>query len=190
MSRRRAVALALVLTLAGLGLGAPAAQAHDQLTGTTPGDGATVSTVPETITLRFNETPIALGAQVKVLDPAGDDQADGSVRITDTTAAQAIKPGAPAGRYTVDWRIVSSDSHPIEGTFTFTATAASSAGPTTSAAGASSAATPSSTGSSAPAPAGTSDSNPLPVVVIVVGVLLLAGFGWWMVLSGRRRGQD
>lgn len=203
MSRLRAAGVALALVLATLGLGAPAAQAHDQMTGSTPADGATVATVPAAIALRFNETPIALGAQVKVLDPSGTDQADGPVRITDATASQAIKPGAPAGTYTVDWRIVSSDSHPIEGTFTFTATAAgsgsASAPPTPTSTAESTAGTdaPSTAVSSAPAAAPSttqaapaSGAGPLPIVVIVVGVLLLAGFGVWMVLSGRRRGTD
>jgi len=39
-------------------------------------------------------------------------------------ASQKLRAGAPAGQFTVLWRVVSSDSHPIEGTFTFTATAA------------------------------------------------------------------
>ena len=51
------------------------------------------------------------------------DWADGKVEIVDNVATQKLREGAPAGKYTVPWRVVSSDSHPIEGTFTFTATA-------------------------------------------------------------------
>jgi hypothetical protein len=43
--------------------------------------------------------------------------------------AQAVKAGGPAGRYTVTWRVVSSDSHPIEGRFTFTVTGTAGASP-------------------------------------------------------------
>ncbi|WP_410705222.1 copper resistance protein CopC, partial [Chryseobacterium sp. SIMBA_029] len=39
----------------------------------------------------------------------------------DNNVTQNIKSGAPAGKFTVVWRVVASDSHPIEGTFTFTA---------------------------------------------------------------------
>jgi hypothetical protein len=46
------------------------------------------------------------------------------VEIVDNVASQKLKAGAPAGQFTVAWRVVSSDSHPIEGTFSFTAAAA------------------------------------------------------------------
>ena len=54
-------------------------------------------------------------------DTTGTDQADGPVQIIDNQVSQAVKPGAPQGKYTVVWRVVSSDGHPIEGTFGFTA---------------------------------------------------------------------
>jgi copper resistance protein C len=38
--------------------------------------------------------------------------------------SRKIRAGGPAGQYTVAWRVVSSDSHPIEGTFAFTAASA------------------------------------------------------------------
>ncbi|OMH32520.1 hypothetical protein BGP79_08635 [Tersicoccus sp. Bi-70] len=194
--RLRSAGVILLLVLAVLGLGVPAAQAHDEITGTTPSNGATLATVPPSITLTFNETPEAIGAQVQIVDPAGTDQADGSVSITDATATQKIKVGAPAGAYTVHWRVVSSDSHPIEGTFTFTAkgggTASTGATGTSGASSAGAAPAPSAAASSsaATAPASTSGASPLPIIVIVVGVVLLAGFGIWMVLSGRRRRED
>ncbi len=57
----------------------------------------------------------------------------------DDTVRQALAPGAPAGAYTVSWRVTSADGHPISDTFTFTARAASTAtaAPSASAAGAS-----------------------------------------------------
>jgi len=44
------------------------------------------------------------------------------VEIVDNVASQKLRAGAPSGEFTVVWRVVSSDSHPIEGTFKFTAT--------------------------------------------------------------------
>ncbi|MEH0109673.1 copper resistance CopC family protein [Tersicoccus sp. MR15.9] len=190
--RIRSLGVVLALVLAALGLGVPAAQAHDELIGTTPSDGSSTSSVPASISLRFNETPEALGAQVQILDPSGADQADGSVSITDATATQKIKAGAPAGAYTVHWRVVSADSHPIEGTFRFTAkggsTASAATGSGTSAGSAGSSAAAAS--SPAAAPASSTGGSRVPVIVIVVGVLLLVGFGIWMVVSGRRRRED
>nr|WP_231709304.1 copper resistance CopC family protein [Arthrobacter sp. zg-Y895] len=99
---------------------APPAAAHDELTGSTPGNGAVVDTAPESVELTFSNVPAAIGSEVRVLDEEGTDWAEGQVRILDNTATQQLRPGAPAGSYTVQWRVVSSDAHPIEGTFGFT----------------------------------------------------------------------
>ena len=66
-------------------------------------------------------TPIAFGSQVVVKDETGSNQSDGPVVVVDNHVSQAVKADAPAGRYTVVWRVMSRDSHPMEGTFTFTA---------------------------------------------------------------------
>lgn len=120
-----AVMLALALLL---GAGGPA-DAHDELTGTTPASGATLDVVPPSLELNFSNVPSGIGAQVQVLDASGTDWADGAVQIVDRRATQPLRPGAPAGEYTVNWRVVSSDSHPIEGTFAFTARQGSTTAP-------------------------------------------------------------
>lgn len=97
------------------------ASAHDVLEAVEPADGSVVAVVPATVRLTFNHTPIGLGSQVLVKDENGTNQAEGPVIIVDNRVSQAVKADAPSGRYTVVWRVVSSDSHPIEGTFTFTA---------------------------------------------------------------------
>ena len=113
--------LMTLATAALLMVPAAAAQAHDVLEATDPANGATVRTLPSKIGLTFDHTPIALGSVVRVEDSTGTDQADGPVTIVDNHVTQAVKTSAPEGRYTVVWRVVSSDGHPIEGTFTFTA---------------------------------------------------------------------
>lgn len=127
--RRPSTALPRVLSvlglLAALLLPGAAAQAHDTVEGTSPADGSTVAAVPGHVDLTFEETPLAIGSEVKVTDSSGTNWADGAVTVADKVASQPLKPGAPAGRYTVVWRVVSSDSHAIEGTFTFTAKASS-----------------------------------------------------------------
>ena len=127
--QRTAVLLAGVLLVAfALVLGsASIASAHDELSSSTPEPDATLKTMPQAIELTFTNVPATIGSQVQVLDAAGEDWAEGEVSITDTVATQAIRAGAPAGTYTVNWRVVSSDSHPIEGTFDFTATAGAAA---------------------------------------------------------------
>ncbi len=124
---RRALTAITVAVLALLGPG-PAAFAHDSLISSGPEDGQSLETVPGEIELTFTDTPIALGSEVQVQDEAGEDWAIGEVEIVDNVATQAISPDAPGGQYTVTWRVVSSDSHPIEGVFEFTAASGGAGG--------------------------------------------------------------
>jgi methionine-rich copper-binding protein CopC len=125
-----------VFAAAVLGIAGPAS-AHDAAESSSPAQGATVATPPEKVSVTFNKNPLGIGSQFSVKDATGAEWADGAVEIVDNVASQKLRAGAPAGAYTVTWRVVSSDSHPIEGTFGFTATAAApgaAAGPTSAAA--------------------------------------------------------
>ncbi|XTR51344.1 copper resistance CopC family protein [Pseudarthrobacter sp. So.54] len=113
---------AAIFSAALLGAIAPAS-AHDAAESTSPASGATVATTPEKVSVTFNNKPLGLGSQIAVNHTDGANWADGGVEIVDNVASQKLKPGAPAGLYTVAWRVASADGHPIEGTFTFTATA-------------------------------------------------------------------
>ncbi|MBT2537406.1 copper resistance CopC family protein [Arthrobacter sp. ISL-69] len=113
---------ALFFAAAVLSAAAPAS-AHDAAESSSPAQGATVATPPEKVSVTFNNDPLALGSQIQVKDAAGTGWAEGPVEIVDNVASQKLRAGAPAGQFTVVWRVVSSDSHPIEGTFTFTAAA-------------------------------------------------------------------
>jgi methionine-rich copper-binding protein CopC len=120
-----ALLAALILISAVVGSAVPAS-AHDAAESTSPAAGATVATPPEKVSITFNKNPLRLGSQIVVTDAAGNSWADGDVEIVDNVASQKLKQGAPAGAFTVAWRVVSSDSHPIEGSFSFTATAGAS----------------------------------------------------------------
>lgn len=113
-------ALGAVLVLV---TGAAPASAHNNLRSTDPVDGASFDRVPERVVLTFDEPAVALGTQVVVTGPDGD-VASGAPALVDATVSQALQPGAPAGRYTVSWRVTSADGHPISGTFAFRAAAA------------------------------------------------------------------
>jgi len=116
----------LVVAAAVLGLAGPAA-AHDAAESSTPAEGASVAVPPEQVSVTFNKTPLGIGAAFSVKDAAGTEWAEGPVEIVDNVASQKLRAGGPAGEYTVAWRVVSSDSHPIEGTFAFTAASAAQA---------------------------------------------------------------
>jgi methionine-rich copper-binding protein CopC len=127
---RTVAALAAGLVLA---LVATPASAHDELRSSLPADGATVAQPPGQVVLTFEEAPVALGAQVVVTGPAGP-VSSGTPRLTGTEVAQDVQPLAPAGRYTVEWRVTSDDGHPVSGRFAFTAQAAATGAPSAAAA--------------------------------------------------------
>jgi methionine-rich copper-binding protein CopC len=184
---------AVFLAAALLGVSAPAS-AHDAAESSSPAQGATLASPPEKVSVTFNKNPLGIGAQFSVKDSAGAEWADGNVEIVDNVASQKLKAGAPAGAYTVAWRVVSSDSHPIEGTFGFTATAGaagaspSAASPrtsTTAAAAVPTMGTPQPGATATPLPA-VDASEPFPwslVVFAAVALGLLVAIG---VLAKRR----
>ncbi|MBG6183460.1 methionine-rich copper-binding protein CopC [Arthrobacter sp. CAN_A214] len=117
---------AMVAMLLSLLTAAPAL-AHDELSSSNPPAGGAVDVLPATVELMFSQVPSGIGAEVQILDDSGTDWAEGAPRIVNASAQQAVRQGAPGGEYTVNWRVVSSDSHPIEGSFTFTAASGAAA---------------------------------------------------------------
>jgi copper resistance protein C len=112
----------LLSTLPGLLLvGVAPANAHNILIRTSPVDGSTVPMLPGVIVLTFNEPGQADGTVIAVTGPDGN-VSSGAAMLVDSDVRQAVGPGSPPGRYTVAWRVVSADGHPVDGTFTFTAT--------------------------------------------------------------------
>ncbi|MEW1719637.1 copper resistance protein CopC [Streptomyces sp. NPDC093109] len=125
----RAVALVRLLLVTTVLLGtvltvsSGTASAHAALTGSTPEDGAVVATAPQDIALSFSEQ-VSLGDDsIRVLDPDSKRVDTGKVRNLSGAGAVRygvdLKTGLADGTYTVAWRAVSADSHPISGAFTF-----------------------------------------------------------------------
>ena len=109
--------------------GASPAWAHTTLTSTNPADQEMVQSAPQAVVLTFDEPVIATGTQVVVTGPSGQIQ-QGQPRLAENTVTQDLQPGAPAGAYTVAWRVTSADGHPVSGTFSFTAKPAATQPPT------------------------------------------------------------
>lgn len=104
-----------------------AAQAHPKLLSSTPVDGATVA-APAKIELSFSEklTTQFSGAKLIMTEMPGMSAhspmgVKASVAGSDDPKMMVITPAAPLtpGTYKVEWRAVSSDTHPITGTVTF-----------------------------------------------------------------------
>lgn len=175
---------------AGLASAAPAA-AHDRLESTNPGDGAVVDVAPAAVVLTMSSTPIALGTQVQVKGPDGEVVSSGDPQIVDATVTEPLTGTLPAGTYEVQWRITSSDGHPVSGTFSFTASAAASGASPSTATGSPSS---SSTSSAATSPATVDPSNPVAgqgdstlIGVGIAVVVVVGGIGGVIGYLRRRR---
>ena len=112
--------IALCALICGLSVLIPSqAFAHDQLVSSTPQDGATLEKQPDWLELEFSGEIQDIGAEVKV-QHKGKNVSAGELTIDGRTLMAALPQDLDAGKYTVIWRVVSSDGHPIDGTYSFT----------------------------------------------------------------------
>jgi copper transport protein len=113
---------ALAAALVALALLPAAAQAHATLEDTSPERGASLGAAPRQVVLRFSESvETALGA-VRVYDQAGKEVQTGAPTHPGgdgSKVAIGVRSGLPEGGYTVTYRVISADSHPVSGGFTF-----------------------------------------------------------------------
>ncbi|MGW2953617.1 copper resistance CopC/CopD family protein [Streptomyces eurythermus] len=131
VSRARRWVAVLPAGLALLVAGASPADAHAVLTGSTPVRGAVVADAPSRVVLTFTEEIALTSDAVRVLDPAGRRVDDARpVEAGGGSYAVGLRGRLPRGTYTVAYRVVSADSHPVAGAFTFSvgAPSATSAG--------------------------------------------------------------
>ncbi|MFC8434314.1 copper resistance protein CopC [Streptomyces sp. NPDC057253] len=112
--------LGTVLVLLLLG-GGPAS-AHAALRATDPEDGTVLKSAPRSITLTFTESVGLLDDSFRVLTPEGERLKTGEAAHGtggSDTASVSLPAKLAQGTYTVAWRVVSADSHPVSGAFTF-----------------------------------------------------------------------
>ncbi|MFI1332668.1 copper resistance protein CopC [Streptomyces sp. NPDC020845] len=130
----RAAARILVLSAALVVPAAAAGQAaaHTGLDTSSPGANATLAGLPPRITLNFTDAMAEEYAKVAVTASDGTPVAAGRPRVDGRTVTLPLKAGAPAGRYTVGYRVVSADGHPVSGSYPFTVKAADSPSPSPS----------------------------------------------------------
>jgi methionine-rich copper-binding protein CopC len=96
------------------------AEGHASLVSSKPADGAQIATAPATVELTFSEdvdsgffgVTAPDGTRVKTSEP----------RIDGATMSADLAASDQHGRYTVAYRIVSADGHPVSGEITFTTT--------------------------------------------------------------------
>jgi methionine-rich copper-binding protein CopC len=115
---RRALAAAAVLLLFAC---APAI-AHTDLESSDPKDGATLESAPEQLTLTFGEDLLSQGGKLTAKDDTGVQVNLGPVQVKGARLTAAWPATADAGTYSVAYRAVAADGHPLEGRIRFTVT--------------------------------------------------------------------
>ena len=121
-SRARMTGAALTALALTAFLGAVPAQAHDALPSSNPADGQTITTNPGKVSITLNNPPSTQlkGSNIiKVTAPDGHVVSTGDLAVDGATLSTEADIDHP-GKHTVQWRAVSADGHPIEGSFTFT----------------------------------------------------------------------
>jgi methionine-rich copper-binding protein CopC len=114
------LALCSALLLAAL-LALPSpAQAHDTLLSSDPADGATLETSPEEIGFTFSADVLDVSPLVRITDESGTELTEIVPTVDGPVVTATLTEPLPAGTHTIQWRVVSSDGHPIEGTQTLT----------------------------------------------------------------------
>ena len=116
----------LLWLVVGLGLLAAAgplagtASAHASLVSSTPGNDEVVEQAPREVVLTFDDGVNVDDGGVRVLDPAGEDVAEGSPSTAaDGTEVRQPVASGPEGTYTVSYRALSDDGHVISGSYVF-----------------------------------------------------------------------
>ncbi len=184
---------------------APTTSAHADLQVSTPADGESLEIAPEEIRLTFSEELFEELVEISILDAAGDLYSTIEVEQTPPPGTDVIFPWptqAPPGDYSIAYRVVSADGHPVTGTisFSYAATAAEPSTPEPSPSDTAPQPTPSdstpsaesSTPAASPAAASPATSAPSPssatesstssstdsssgTTLVVLGVVLLLG---------------
>lgn len=182
---------AFLAALVLLGTAGPAL-AHDALKSSDPAKGATVESIDK-VRLEFT-SPIRIPVVI-VRGPGGTAYQSGDPDAGGKVVTQELKGTLPNGKYTIAYRVVSSDGHPIEGEIPFTVKGAPSPSPSAESQAPVTQAPASQAASQAPASQAPTDravaaesatSTSFPVwLLVVVGALVGVGIGF--LFSARKK---
>ncbi|WP_168176529.1 copper resistance CopC family protein [Williamsia sp. 1135] len=185
----------LAFVALGLSLGAGPAAAHSSLVSSNPAADSVLEQPPTSIELVFNQDISESFATIAVRDGTDAQVEVSAPSVAGPVVTARLPAGLAAGGFTVGYRVVSADGHPITGEFTFTVAAGVTA---TSAEGVAPAIPGSASATDRPAqdahrgddPDGSLESNWIVVVVIIAVVLGLATIGGLLLFSSRRHSDE
>jgi len=120
--RRGRILVAVALGLGVVaGLAAPAS-AHATLESTNPPNGTALARSPGEVVLHFDQQVSVSPTSIEVFNASAKRVDSGNTKHVPNdshSVETAIPASLPAGGYVVTWRVVSADSHPVNGAFTF-----------------------------------------------------------------------
>jgi copper transport protein len=100
--------------------GSPTAFAHATLVSSAPSSDEVLGRAPARVVLLFSESVETALASVRVYNGSAERVDVGATsHPTPAQVEVGLRRGLPRGTYTVAWRVVSSDSHPLHGAFVF-----------------------------------------------------------------------
>ncbi|MEV7990189.1 copper resistance protein CopC [Micromonospora sp. NPDC085948] len=141
--------VAVCATVAVLLVPAAPAWAHNALREASPTADAQVASAPVRVDLTFAERLDPQFTTIAVTSADKQRVSAGKPTVSGTRATQPLAADLVAGTYTVAYRVVSVDGHPVQGSYTFTVTTSSTPAPSAA-----------SSGSQAPTSVPTSESSP------------------------------
>ena len=121
MKLKYGVSYALILF--GLFLPMSTAQAHAVLVSSNPAIDANIQALPASVEVEFDGNLIAIGGTktnfLTVQDSSGRQIDAGDSKVSGPLLNVSIKDRTGVGIFMVSWRVVSSDGHPVEGSYQF-----------------------------------------------------------------------
>ncbi len=99
------------------------ADAHSTLISSIPKSGATLRAVPGRVTLAFNEKLLVIPGEhpnsLTVATSSGQSITTGPLKVSGSEISISLKSRKSIGKFTVTYRVVSADGHPISGKYSF-----------------------------------------------------------------------
>lgn len=177
------VTLVIVAVLTALLPAAPAS-AHNQLVETVPEKDAVLQSPPEQVVLEFIERLDPKFTTIVVTDEAKQRVATSEPEISGGRGVVRFTESLAAGTYTVAYRVVSLDGHPVQGSFKFTVGGGDASAAPSAASSAEADATPASTADSGRTE---SDEGGVSTAVVVAGLIVLLAAAGGLVAWRRSR---
>jgi len=91
----------------------------NSLVATSPIAGATLKVAPSAVTISVEITPMDMGNEITVTDPAGRRVDDGTLTVAGNDLIVGMKPIKESGTYKVSYSIISEMDIPLDGSFVF-----------------------------------------------------------------------